>query len=633
MARSQTMPLWSSLVRFWTPVLSAVMLSPAIAAADLNGRWSFNFGPSGFTDIIDAGGSVSFVLSANGFDVSFSGSVVGSSLNAVDQSGCYNITAAVAPDQSSINGTIFLSVSCGAPAGAPITMQRCTCFDGNSSNGDGCDAQCQIEECYSCSGDPSVCTPLADGTPCNDHSVCTTGESCSSVMCGGGSAVPSCVDMTGAWHLHYSYPDFQYEIDGVGYFTQRDTTLSFGEFKGTIDPFTGVFSLDGLPEYFCPGDHLAGQVALDGQTLTGVLTDFVMTPTQCPGFNATVTGSRCGGGTLDAGEECDDGNVVNGDGCDATCHAEQCFTCTGSPSTCGPVPNGVSCDDGETCTSGDTCQSGNCSGTPEQDGTSCTDGDICTLNDACLNGACTGTPLACGQCAMCDGIGPACVPKADFTPCDDGNACTNGDACQGGSCAAGSATFCLPCTSCDSTGQCVPTPATGCLTTTAQSSLFFEDLNTSADDTVAWRWRHRADGTPVVLADPSQAAAALCVYDESTTIPTMVFSGVAQQLACPSSGCWTSIRHGFRYRDSSGDTGFSRIDLRARADGRIRIRTKSQGAFPSGIPTPPFGLPVRAQFQIFDANLQVATCFEAQYDGSAVSTNADGVFRARETGP
>ena len=37
----------------------------------------------------------------------------------------------------------------------------------------------------------------------------------------------------------------------------------------------------------------------------------------CPGDGTAL--ARCGDGTLDALEECDDGNTVDGDGCDAQC--------------------------------------------------------------------------------------------------------------------------------------------------------------------------------------------------------------------------------------------------------------------------------------------------------------------------
>ncbi|HII68933.1 TPA: S8 family serine peptidase [Candidatus Woesearchaeota archaeon] len=42
----------------------------------------------------------------------------------------------------------------------------------------------------------------------------------------------------------------------------------------------------------------------------------------------------CGDGTIDPGEECDDANTDNGDGCSAACEREAGYTCTGSPSVC-----------------------------------------------------------------------------------------------------------------------------------------------------------------------------------------------------------------------------------------------------------------------------------------------------------
>jgi cysteine-rich repeat protein len=43
----------------------------------------------------------------------------------------------------------------------------------------------------------------------------------------------------------------------------------------------------------------------------------------------------CGDGIIDGpGEQCDDGNVTPGDGCDATCQPEGGFECSGEPSQC-----------------------------------------------------------------------------------------------------------------------------------------------------------------------------------------------------------------------------------------------------------------------------------------------------------
>jgi len=62
-----------------------------------------------------------------------------------------------------------------------------------------------------------------------------------------------------------------------------------------------------------------------------------------------TTVGTCGNGVIDAGEECDDGNGGNGDGCDANCQ----------PSACGNALVGIDeeCDDGNTL-DGDTCSSG-----------------------------------------------------------------------------------------------------------------------------------------------------------------------------------------------------------------------------------------------------------------------------------
>jgi cysteine-rich repeat protein len=64
---------------------------------------------------------------------------------------------------------------------------------------------------------------------------------------------------------------------------------------------------------------------------------------------ALLTLLSCGDGTLDAGEGCDDGNLVGGDCCSAFCRQE---------------PNGTPCDDGDPETTGDACSAGLCSGAP-----------------------------------------------------------------------------------------------------------------------------------------------------------------------------------------------------------------------------------------------------------------------------
>ncbi len=93
----------------------------------------------------------------------------------------------------------------------------------------------------------------------------------------------------------------------------------------------------------------------------------VSTTDACPatGCNdATTATAICGDGVIEAGELCDDGNTVAGDGCSSTCQIETGFTCMIPGQACTPLMfcgNGVvdgqeACDDGNTI-SGDGCSS------------------------------------------------------------------------------------------------------------------------------------------------------------------------------------------------------------------------------------------------------------------------------------
>jgi cysteine-rich repeat protein len=89
---------------------------------------------------------------------------------------------------------------------------------------------------------------------------------------------------------------------------------------------------------------------------------------------------------IDAGEQCDDGNLLDGDCCSSAC------TITNQ---------GTGCDDDNPCTANDTCSSGSCTGTPATNGTSCDDGSQCTV-DTCQSGLCISmpTPLPTASCKI-----------------------------------------------------------------------------------------------------------------------------------------------------------------------------------------------------------------------------------------
>jgi len=141
----------------------------------------------------------------------------------------------------------------------------------------------------------------------------------------------------------------------------------------------------------------SGEECDDGNTVDG------------DGCSANCTIEYCGDGVLNPGEECDDGNKVDGDGCSANCTLEYCGD--------GVLNPGEECDDGNT-VEGDGC-SANCTieycGDGELDlGEECDDGnnvegDGCSAN--CILEYCGDGELDLGE------------------ECDDGNN-LDGDGCS-----------------------------------------------------------------------------------------------------------------------------------------------------------------------------------------------------------
>ncbi len=247
--------------------------------------------------------------------------------------------------------------------------------------------------------------------------------------------------------------------------------------------------------YVYRGDTLALQATLAGTT--PLATEFGAAVNAlgteklvvgAPGAVGAVTIFKklCGNGSLDAGEQCDDGNRVDGDCCSRRCEYEasgsscsdgnactqtdecnatgacvgtnpvictaldECHvagTCNTATGVC-PNPikaNGSACtDDGNACTT-DTCQSGACTHPAKANGTACPDDDNACTTDTCQSGTCTHPAMSDGTSCPDDGNGcttDSCLAgscahpaKPNGTPClDDGNACTT-DTCQAGTCA------------------------------------------------------------------------------------------------------------------------------------------------------------------------------------------------------
>ncbi len=103
--------------------------------------------------------------------------------------------------------------------------------------------------------------------------------------------------------------------------------------------------------------------------------------------------ARCGDGIVAASEACDDGNKDLGDGCSDRCKLEMGFKCEGQPSICTPTVCGDGIQEGaESCDDGndlpfDGC-SKDCQAEPNCEGAACTSdcGDGIVLGEDCDDG-------------------------------------------------------------------------------------------------------------------------------------------------------------------------------------------------------------------------------------------------------
>ena len=257
------------------------------------------------------------------------------------------------------------------------------CDDGNDVGGDGCSAVCEVEPGFECTGDPtSTCTAICAptnfewrsqmGSGTTEYLLCETSHTAS-------VAESICEALAPGWTLtRIDDPAENAYVDGfVGnnvWIGGHDEAVE-GEWRWRDgDQFwqgTGPgMQVGGLYSNWDPGEpggstteNCARQknggvwedrecsdtekFVCEGPPICGNGT--AATPEECDdgnlvdgdGCSATCTleGSPpCGDGRIWLGEQCDDGNPVGGDGCSSTCQVEPGYVCTGDPtSTCTPV--------------------------------------------------------------------------------------------------------------------------------------------------------------------------------------------------------------------------------------------------------------------------------------------------------
>ncbi len=393
------------------------------------------------------------------------------------------------------------------------------------------------------------------------------------------------IDFSGSWNVQVSGGVLEpYTSHWVVVQTgsQLSVLVDGSPAGGFIDPNTGGFTVNLSPgSDGCSGYTASGTVAGDGLTFTGYLVISVFYIRDCVSFTSDLGGTRapCGNGVHDPGEECDDGNIVDGDCCSAMCRFETAGKACGGAPPCGDK----SCDGAGAC----------------QDAPATVCGDTC-LPGVCVSGTCTQTP------ATVD------------TPCDrDTNACTV-DLCDGaGQCRfQGTAVSCPVCQACFPTSGCTVAPALAC------DMLPRKTLKLQTGDPahhgVTFTWSNPTLvaflGNPLATTDYT-----LCAFDVSTPAPALLLKATAPGGGtCDGKPCWKAKKDTFVYRDrDQTPDGLSAVTLKSGLGKGTSITVKGKG--PS-LSLPPSFADVSDVLVQVQSN-EVSVCYGARYDG--VTRNQD----------
>lgn len=218
------------------------------------------------------------------------------------------------------------------------------CDDGNAVSGDGCSSICKIEKDWKCEANPSVCcftraTACGNGIrSCNEQcelrSPCTQGQICELGTCQCKTAQCPVASSSS------SAASVPVELFGC---RNKELLCSVRKINGTCV----TSHLDCAPGYERKCADNCGVPSIEA------LSNCIGSCCQCVPARSSAGSSFCGNETREGSEQCDDGNVVNGDGCSSTCMLERSSACGN-----GIVERPEQCDDynvsnGDGCTS--TC--------------------------------------------------------------------------------------------------------------------------------------------------------------------------------------------------------------------------------------------------------------------------------------
>lgn len=215
------------------------------------------------------------------------------------------------------------------------------CDDGDTDSGDGCSSGCSIEANYICSGEPSSCSEVCTSYQTSEYS---------------GQSYLICTDTlsrTNAETLCESFSMSLVEIDDAN---ENAHIVSEG---GGAELWIGANdrNQEGVWVWasgtqFWSGDSTGSAVggayenwasgqpddAVDGQDCGRMLSGGTWGDVSCVTTSSYAVACEgpiaCGDGVVNTGEECDDGDPDDGDGCSSSCVIEAGYRCEGSPSVC-----------------------------------------------------------------------------------------------------------------------------------------------------------------------------------------------------------------------------------------------------------------------------------------------------------
>lgn len=262
------------------------------------------------------------------------------------------------------------------------------CDDGNTNNLDACRNTCLLPKCgdgikdagEECDGTDGV----SEGQTCSSTCTVTYKNECST---------KGFDFLVAKWEWNSSQSQYVVEGSANDTYVSGDTSTANWSASSTI---AGVISKEAT-NYYVHAGGTSGTVSKTGVNAISHLTLCGNNP-------------ECGNAIKETGEQCDDGNNTDGDGCSATCTVEP---------RCGDgITNGTEqCDDGNTNDSDacrNNCTAPKCGDSIIDAGEQCDDGNDNNLDD-CRN---TCVLPKCG-----DGI-----PNGT-EQCDDGNSVDN-DSCR-----------------------------------------------------------------------------------------------------------------------------------------------------------------------------------------------------------